>query len=80
MSSYLLIMSYYFFTHQYYNADIEAYMGLVYKANYPDMKIKEIHQKVYSELKDKNPRLSEVNTQRSEDAEGDNSYRSEERV
>ena len=36
---YLLMMSFYLYTHQYYNFDIEAYMGLVYKANHPDMKI-----------------------------------------
>lgn len=67
-------MSYYFYTHQYYNADIEAYMGLVYKANFPDMKIEEIHKKVYDELLEKRPEISEVNTTREEEAIGDNSY------
>ncbi|MFP3590627.1 hypothetical protein [Chryseobacterium sp. SIMBA_038] len=74
LSFYLLIMSYYFYTHQYYNADIEAYMGLVYKANFPDMKIEEIHKKVYDELLEKRPEISEVNTTREEEAIGDNSY------
>lgn len=55
MGAYLLMMSFYLYTHQYYNFDIEAYMGLVYKANHPDMKIEEIHAKVYQELNEKKP-------------------------
>ncbi len=47
---YLTGMSYFLLTHQFYNTDIEAYMGLVYKANYPDMKIEDIHKKVFDEL------------------------------
>lgn len=74
LSLYTLIMSYYLYTHQYYNADIEAYMGLVYKANHPEMKIEEIHHKVYTELKDKNPKLFEVSVGREEEAIGENSY------
>lgn len=46
-------MSYYLYTHQYYNVDIEAYMGLLYKAEYPEMKIEEIHKKVFDELDEK---------------------------
>lgn len=49
-------------------------MGLVYKANFPDMKIEEIHKKVYTELKEKNPNTGQVNTTREEEAIGDNSY------
>lgn len=74
LSLYTLMMSYYFYTHQYYNADIEAYMGLVYKTNHPEMKIEEIHQKVYTELKGKNPKLFEVSIGREEEAIGENSY------
>lgn len=74
LSVYLLVMSLYLYTHQYYNADIEAYMGLVYKANFPDMKIEEIHKKVYTELKEKKPGAGEINTTREEEAIGDNSY------
>lgn len=50
-------MSVYFYTHQYYNADIEAYMGLVYKINKPEMSINEIHKKVFDELKVRNPKI-----------------------
>ncbi|AYZ11784.1 hypothetical protein EGY05_07535 [Chryseobacterium arthrosphaerae] len=57
-SVYLGIMSYYLYTHQYYNTDMEAYMGLIYKTEYPGMKIEEIHQKVYTELKEKNPHFA----------------------
>lgn len=74
LSLYLCLMTYYLYTHQYYNSDIEAYMGLVYKANFPDMKIEEIHKKVYNELKEKNPDIGKVNNERKEDAIGDNSY------
>lgn len=71
---YLCLMSYFLYTHQYYNADIEAYMGLVYKANFPDMGIEEIHQKVYDELKEKDPDIGKISTERKEEAIGDNSY------
>jgi len=71
---YLCFMSYFLYTHQYYNADIEAYMGLVYKANFPDMKIEEIHKKVYDELKQKDPDIGKVSTERKEEAIGDNRY------
>ncbi|MDQ0594400.1 uncharacterized membrane protein (UPF0136 family) [Chryseobacterium ginsenosidimutans] len=74
LSVYLCMMSYYLYTHQYYNVDIEAYMGLVYKANFPDMKIEDIHKKVYDELKEKKPEVGEINTERKEEAVGDNSY------
>lgn len=71
---YLISMGYYFYTHQYYNADIEAYMGLVYKANFPDMKIEEIHKKVYDEIKDKNPKLTQASHNSEETALGQNTY------
>lgn len=74
LTLHLCIMSYYLYTHPYYNADIEAYMGLVYKARYPDMKIEDIHKKVYDELKRKKPETGQVNVGRQEDAAGDNSY------
>lgn len=67
-------MSFYFYTHTYYNADIEAYMGLVYKANFPDMKIEEIHKKVYTELKEKRPDTGKADLTRKEEAIGDNTY------
>lgn len=54
---YLSVMSIYFYTHQYYNADIEAYMGLVYKMNEPEMSITDIHKKVFDELKVRNPNI-----------------------
>ncbi len=54
---YLSIMSFYFYTHQYYNVDIEAYMGLVYKITEPEMDIEEIHKKVYDELAIKKPEI-----------------------
>lgn len=57
-SIYVCIMSYYLYTHQHYNTDMEAYMGLIYKTEYPDMKIEEIHQKVYGELREKNPHFA----------------------
>ncbi|WP_162143018.1 hypothetical protein [Chryseobacterium gregarium] len=74
LSIYLCLMSCYLYTHQYYNADIEAYMGLVYKTNFPDMTIEEIHEKVYDELKIKRPETGKINTGRQEEAVGDNSY------
>lgn len=76
-SVYVCIMSYYLYTHQYYNTDMEAYMGLIYKTEYPDMKIEEIHQKVYDELKEKNPHfagLDPVNPTVEEVAEGESTY------
>lgn len=74
LSVYLCLMSYYLFTHKYYNADIEAYMGLVYKANFPDMKIEEIHKKVYDELKVKNPETGKSDLNHKEEAAGENTY------
>ncbi len=59
-SIYVGFMSYFLYTHQYYNADMEAYMGLIYKTEYPDMKIEEIHQKVYNELRAKSPNSSKA--------------------
>ncbi|PWN71251.1 hypothetical protein C1631_001100 [Chryseobacterium phosphatilyticum] len=76
-SIYVCIMSYYLYTHQYYNTDMEAYMGLIYKTEYPDMKIEEIHQKVYSELKEKNPDfagLGPVDPMVEEVAKGESTY------
>lgn len=74
LSIYLCIMSYYLYTHQYYNVDIEAYMGLVYKAEYPEMEIKEIHEKVYAELKEKNPAQFVYDLSHEEIAKGENTY------
>ncbi|MDQ0064940.1 hypothetical protein [Chryseobacterium lathyri] len=73
-SIYLCLMSYYLYTHQYYNADLEAYMGLIYKTEYSDLKIEDIHKKVYTELKNINPKLSEISTNDEEIAIGENSY------
>ncbi|WP_148043499.1 MULTISPECIES: hypothetical protein [unclassified Chryseobacterium] len=70
-------MSYFLYTHQYYNVDMEAYMGLIYKAEYPDMKIEEIHQKVYQELEGKNPNIFgdiPFVPEEEEVAKGENSY------
>ncbi|MGH1516784.1 hypothetical protein [Chryseobacterium sp. JK1] len=70
-------MSYYLYTHQYYNTDMEAYMGLIYKTEYPHMKIEEIHKKVYDELKEKNPHfagLDPVDPMVEEVAEGESTY------
>lgn len=72
---YLSVMSIYFYTHQYYNADIEAYMGLVYKMNEPEMNINEIHKKVFGELQVRNPNVftKSENSAETETA-GANSY------
>ncbi len=55
LTIYIGIMSIYFFKNQYYNADMEAYMGLVYQTNMPAMSMEEIHHKVFEELKVQNP-------------------------
>lgn len=73
-SIYVSFMSYYLYTHQYYNVDMEAYMGLVYKAEFPDMKIEEIHKKVYNELREKKPELFEFDLSNKEVAKGENTY------
>lgn len=73
-SIYLCLMSYYLYTHQYYNVDLEAYAGLIYKAEYPDMKIEDIHKKVYTELKGTNPKLFGITPQDEEIAVGENTY------
>ncbi|MGG5207462.1 hypothetical protein ACQWU4_00845 [Chryseobacterium sp. MIQD13] len=73
-SLYLCLMSYYLYTHQYYNVDLEAYVGLIYKAEYPDMKIEDIHKKVYTELKNTNPKLFGITPQDEEIAIGENTY------
>ncbi|WP_090079029.1 hypothetical protein [Halpernia frigidisoli] len=67
-------MSVYLYKHQYYNSDIEAYMGLVYKYNFPKMDNETIHKKVYAELKIKNPELLEANNSTSEKTIGENIY------
>lgn len=71
---YLAGMSYYLFSSQYYNADMEAYMGLVYKINDPEMPITEIHKKVFDELKQKKSRIFEENVNKKEEALGENTY------
>lgn len=67
-------MSYYLYTHQYYNVDMEAYMGLLYKTEYPEMKIEEIHQKVFTELNEKRPGMFESDLSHEETAKGENTY------
>ena len=67
-------MSIYFYTHQYYNADIEAYMGLVYKINDPEMSINDIHKKVFDELKVKNPNIFADKDEPEAETIGANSY------
>jgi len=71
---YLSVMSIYFYTHQYYNADIEAYMGLVYKINDPEMSINDIHKKVFDELKVKNPNIFADKDEPEAETIGANSY------
>ncbi|WP_431609458.1 hypothetical protein [Chryseobacterium sp. 'Rf worker isolate 10'] len=76
-SIYVCIMSYYLYTHQYYNTDMEAYMGLIYKTEFPNMKIEEIHQNVYYELRGKNPDfagLGPIDPMVEEVAEGESTY------
>lgn len=76
-SIYVCIMSYYLYIHQYYNTDMEAYMGLIYKTEFPNMKIEEIHQNVYDELREKNPDfagLGPVDPMVEEVAEGESTY------
>jgi len=56
---------------------MEAYMGLIYKTEYPDMKIEEIHKKVYDELREKNPDfagLGPVDPMVEEVAKGESTY------
>lgn len=67
-------MSYYLYTHQYYNVDIEAYIGLVYKTEYPNMKMEDIHKKVYTELEILNPKISAISQNEEEVAIGENTY------
>lgn len=74
LSVYLCFMSYYLYTHQYYNVDIEAYMGLLYKAEYPEMKIEEIHKNVFAELDEKRPGMFESDFSHEETAKGENTY------
>lgn len=52
---YLLGMSVYFYKHEYYNWDIEAYMALIHKAENPNLSAEELHGKVYGELRGKKP-------------------------
>ncbi|WPO89037.1 hypothetical protein [Chryseobacterium sp. HR92] len=76
-SIYVCFMSYYLYINHYYNTDMEAYMGLIYKTEYPEMKIEEIHQKVYDELREKNPDfagLGPVDPMVREVAEGESTY------
>lgn len=76
-SIYVCFMSYYLYINHYYNTDMEAYMGLIYKTEYPEMKIEEIHQKVYDELREKNPDfagLGPVDPMVKEVAEGESTY------
>jgi len=73
-SIYLCLMSYYLYTHQYYNVDIEAYIGLVYKTEYPNMKMEDIHKKVYTELEILNPKISAISQNEEEVAIGENTY------
>lgn len=71
---YVSIMAYFLSTHQFYNADIEAYMGIVYKIANPNMSIEEIHGKVYDELKEKNPEKFNFKIEEDVDAIGDSKY------
>lgn len=54
---YLAVMSVYFWKKQYYNWDIEAYMGIIYQLDDPKMPVSKIHQKVYAELKTEAPQI-----------------------
>ncbi len=56
---YLAAMSVYFWNKQYYNWDIEAYMGIIYTLDDPEMPVAEIHQRVYSELRTEAPHIFE---------------------
>lgn len=49
-------------------------MGIVYKAKFPDMKIEEIHKKVYAELKEKSRKLLKENLDKTEVTKGENTY------
>ena len=51
MSLYLLLMSIYFVKKQYYNWDLEAYMGLAYRIAQSDLSIDEVHSRVYEEIR-----------------------------
>jgi hypothetical protein len=73
-SLYLCLMSYYLYTHQYYNVDIEAYAGLIYKTGNPEMKIEQLHKKVYGALRGTNPKLFGITPHDQEIAAGENTY------
>ncbi len=53
---------------------MEAYMGIVYQLNFPDMKIEEVHKKVYDELKLRNPETGKSDLSHKEEAKGENTY------
>lgn len=72
--AYLAVMFRYFYTHQYYNWDIEAYMGIIYKTDNPAMPIEEIHRKVYDELREKAPERFDFRENEKEETIGANSY------
>lgn len=61
LAAYLCIMAVYFYRHQYYNWDMEAYMGLIYRAENPKMPIEEIHKKVFNEFREKSPEKFDFN-------------------
>lgn len=71
---YLAIMSIYLYKNQFYNSDIEAYMGLIYKNNDSKMDISSIHKKVYEELKTKNPKLLKAGKSMEGETIGANTY------
>lgn len=57
LTAFLVLMSLYLWSHQSVNWDIEAYMGLVLKAENPGISPEELHEKVYSDLRSLNPDL-----------------------
>lgn len=71
---YLLLSAVYFHRHQYYNTDIEAYMGMVYRIGHPELSTGEIHRRVYDELRIKNPDLVTEIQGKKEEVTGENSY------
>ncbi len=74
-SLYLMGMAYFLWTNQFYNTDIEAYMGLVYKTAHPEMPIEEIHKRVFQELDQNQFKHSKTDhTGRVEVTIGENTY------
>lgn len=59
---------------QYFNWDIEAYMGLVYQLDNPTADIKKVHTSVYEELRVVEPKKFEFDLYEEDETEGAKTY------